>query len=288
MRFDWLRLRFAFEALERVDFPPFMAANVLRGALGVISRRLACRPDCESATTCPHRLECLYARVFEPAPRAGVPSGLADLPRPFVFRARHLDACTIHAAGGFHFDLHLFSKDPAIRAHLARTFGVLEQHGLGPARAKVRLLEVTDEPHSVALTSDPPVERITVHFVTPTEIKAGGRLVLEPEFPALFGRVRDRISTLRMLYGERPLILDFAGLGERAATIRMTSWNLHAQQLASRYSTRTRRTHPLGGFTGTAVYEGALGEFTPWLRASEAAGVGRQAVWGKGEISVSQ
>jgi hypothetical protein len=218
----------------------------------------------------------------------GVPSGLADLPRPFVFRARHLDGSTFNAGDRFHFDLHVFSKDPAIGAHLTRTFAALEQHGLGPARAKVKLLDVIEDVHSLPLTPDPPVNRIAVEFVTPTEIKAGGRLVLEPDFPALFGRVRDRISTLRMLYGERPLSLDFAALGERAAAIRMTSWELHQQQLASRYSTRTRRTHPLGGFTGTAVYEGALGEFAPWLRASEVAGVGRQAVWGKGEISVSE
>ena len=40
--------------------------------------------------------------------------------------------------------------------------------------------------------------------------------------------------------------------------------------------------------TGYVVeYAGDLGEFVPWLKAAEIAGVGRQAAWGKGEIRIS-
>jgi CRISPR/Cas system endoribonuclease Cas6 (RAMP superfamily) len=42
----------------------------------------------------------------------------------------------------------------------------------------------------------------------------------------------------------------------------------------------------LGGFTGEIEYQGELGEFLPWLRAGQWVGVGRQTVWGKGEIRV--
>jgi len=44
--------------------------------------------------------------------------------------------------------------------------------------------------------------------------------------------------------------------------------------------------HSLGGFTGEAEYEGDLAEFLPWLRAARWVGVGRQTVWGKGELRV--
>jgi hypothetical protein len=44
--------------------------------------------------------------------------------------------------------------------------------------------------------------------------------------------------------------------------------------------------HPLGGFTGSAEYEGDLAEFLPWLRAARWVGVGRQTVWGKGDVRV--
>ncbi|MCU1257176.1 MAG: hypothetical protein JWO80_61, partial [Bryobacterales bacterium] len=42
----------------------------------------------------------------------------------------------------------------------------------------------------------------------------------------------------------------------------------------------------IGGFLGTAEYEGELAEFLPYLQAAKWTGVGRQSVWGKGEISV--
>jgi hypothetical protein len=53
---------------------------------------------------------------------------------------------------------------------------------------------------------------------------------------------------------------------------------------ASRRSSRTGQVHPLGGFTGEAEYRGELAEFLPYLRAARWTGVGRQTVWGKGEL----
>jgi hypothetical protein len=55
-----------------------------------------------------------------------------------------------------------------------------------------------------------------------------------------------------------------------------------------RHSSRTGQTHGIGGFTGFAEYEGNLAEFLPWLEAAGATGVGRQAVWGKGEIRLQR
>jgi hypothetical protein len=51
-----------------------------------------------------------------------------------------------------------------------------------------------------------------------------------------------------------------------------------------RRSSRTGRTHSIGGFVGSAEYEGDFAEFLPYLEAAQWTGVGRQAVWGKGEI----
>jgi CRISPR/Cas system endoribonuclease Cas6 (RAMP superfamily) len=62
---------------------------------------------------------------------------------------------------------------------------------------------------------------------------------------------------------------------------------LHWEQV-SRRSGRTGQVHSIGGFTGEAVYEGALAEFVPWLRAARWVGVGRQTVWGKGDVRVAE
>ena len=72
-------------------------------------------------------------------------------------------------------------------------------------------------------------------------------------------------------------------MGERANAIRMTRCELEWRE-AERLSSRTGQRHPLGGFVGEADYEGNLAEFLPFLHAGEWTGVGRQTVWGKGEL----
>ena len=67
----------------------------------------------------------------------------------------------------------------------------------------------------------------------------------------------------------------------------MTTWmDARVRLLRGSADTQTGQVHPIGGFVGEAEYEGELGEFVPYLKAGKWVGVGRQTVWGKGEISV--
>ena len=50
----------------------------------------------------------------------------------------------------------------------------------------------------------------------PDGTQSDGRIAGRPDFPILFAGLRDRISTLRSLYGAGPLAVDFRGLAERA------------------------------------------------------------------------
>jgi len=125
-----------------------------------------------------------------------------------------------------------------------------------------------------------PIGRLRVRFLTPTELKGTER----PEFGALLRRVRDRVSALRELYGDGPLAIDFKAFGERASCVSMTRCEL-ATVAAQRISRGTGQRHSLGGFTGFAEYEGDLAEFLPYLEIARWTGVGRQTVWGKGEIA---
>ncbi len=74
-------------------------------------------------------------------------------------------------------------------------------------------------------------------------------------------------------------------MGERAAAVRMTRCELQMHEV-DRLSSRTGQRHPLGGFVGEAEYEGESREFLPYLWAGKWTGVGRQTVWGKGEMKV--
>jgi hypothetical protein len=285
-------LRFSFVARERISFPPGKSSNILRGAFGTIFRRIACVPQCTGARDCEWRASCPYARMFEPRALGSGPSGLADWPRPFVFRATHLDGRTIQPGESFHFDLNLFDVRNDAMAYLVLAFSQLAREGLGPGRSRVELTSVaqldkkydsTVAPLELNLASSEPITCMRVRFLTPTELKSGRQLAARPEFSILAARIRDRISTLRELYGEGPLAIDFRAFGERAALVRMTRCEVRHIDMERR-SSRTGQVHPIGGFLGEAEYQGELAEFVPYLRAARWTGVGRQTVWGKGEI----
>lgn len=241
-------------------FPAEAAANVLRGGFGAVLKNIAGTPDRADA----------YAKLFAPKSAEG-PSGLRDLPRPFVFRASHLNNVTINSGDRFYFDVNLFETSDASVDLFERAFG--ERFGT------VNRVEGREP---VRLCLAPRLERIDklrVRFLTPTELKGADR----PEFGVLFARIRDRISTLRALYGDGPLDIDFKSIGERAACVGMTHCEIRHVD-AERTSRSTGQQHSLGGFVGEAEYEGDLREFAPYLEIARWTGVGRQTVWGKGEL----
>lgn len=264
MTFEGCRLRVQFRTLDPLRFPPGKAGNTLRGALGFAAETGLFRPT-----------------------RSEGPSGLADPPRRFVFRAHHLDGLALAAGHRFHCELHLFYPAPGDAAEFRRIFEQLAHSGLGPHRARL-ILERLDfsTPMVFALApEDASVPRVTLRFLTPTEIKSEGTIAERPDFPILIARIRDRLSTLRALYGPGPLEIDFKALADEAASVQLVSCELN-QAALDRHSSRTGQTHPLGGFRGKAVYEGRLAPFLPWLRAGEFTGVGRHTVWGNGAFEV--
>jgi hypothetical protein len=284
--FQFFRFRFHFTAQDAVHFPAGKSGNVIRGALGRILR------DTASPAA--------YARLFEPGSALGpAPSGFGDWPRPFILRASGLDGQIIPAGSSFWFDVHIFDVRPAVLQYFHEAFAQLGGQGIGPGHGRVTMwrseqLDLDDHvgpadttaPLTIDLTPGrDPVDRMRLSFLTPTELKSGGMVTPRPEFPTLFARLRDRISTLRSLYGDGPLEIDFRAMGERASAVRMTGCDVQWEKI-ERKSGRTGQVHPLGGFTGSAEYEGELAEFVPWLRAARWVGVGRQTVWGKGDVRV--
>lgn len=273
-------LRLTFLAKDAIFFPVHKPGNILRGAFGILFRELACR--------CPggHAKDCAYARIFEPKPLVPGPSGFADLPRPFVFRAAHLDGKRIAPGERFHFEVNLFTRDPWPVKYFEATFAKLASEGLGPGRGRAWLEGLDHSVLEMSLSLPAvAVDRLTIQFVTPTELKAAEGWLVEPSFEVLMARLRDRISNLGAQYGDGPLETDFREFAGRARRVAMVECDLQ-QVDAERTSGRTGQTHPLSGFTGRATYSGDLTEFLPYLQIGQYTGVGRQTVWGKGELRV--
>src|SRR5665213_595040 len=210
--FDFYPLRYHFAAWKLRDF----SANTVRGQFGSALKKV----DAEE-----------YSRLFAPSAASG-PSGFADPPRPFVFRA----------FGPLEMGLNLFlTREPAIELF---TQVMAELGTLTSVSGTERLCLPLCARHR-------PVERLRVRFLTATELKGARR----PEFGVLLARIRDRVSTLRELYGAGALDIDFKAFGERAGRVSMTRCEL-APVAAERISRGTGQRHSLGGFTGFAEYEG--------------------------------
>ena len=294
-------------AQSSIHFPLGKPGNILRGALGLAFRSIACDPACLEAASCPYGTSCAYLRVFDPVPPPGAPSGLADPPRPFVFRARHLSGAVLRPGQEFHFDVHLFDRDRSIAAYFIAAFTDIAATGLGPQRGHAELLRVSalDEqqgqhaelyvqnaltnadvtPVEISLEPGLRASTLRVEFLSPTELRKDQTTDSPPDFGFLFARVRDRVSNLRAFYGAGPLPVDFVSLGRKARDIGLVRSSIRSIH-TMRTSRRTGQTHPIGGFLGTAEFEGVLGEFLPYFLAAKWTGVGRHAVWGNGEIAV--
>lgn len=245
------------------------AANTIRGAFGFAL--LSVSPA-------------IYKAVCEPD--AAGPSGLETPPRPFVLRLRSLNDRVVLPGQTFSFALHLFAEDENIAVALQQGVARLASEGLGPARSQCELLSVETEQRTLSLEpAKVDVSEIKICFQSPTELKHGGQLMLEPDFAPLFRRVQQRIETLGSLYACVEPSPHLAALTRQAEQVTRTATAI--QQIAlSRRSSRTGHEHPLGGFVGSATYQGAMAEFLPCLRVAEWTGIGRQTTWGKGEITV--
>lgn len=253
--FDLFALRFHCVAPAPVHFPAGETANLFRGQFGKILYRSN---------------PAAYARFFAPVADGG-PSGLHDPPRPFVLRVRHLDGAALDK---FHIGLNLFETNHPEIGAIQEAMAELARESLRAELVRVEGQQILHLP----LAPANPVQRVRVQFLTPTELKNAER----PEFGPLFSRIRDRIGTLRALYGPGPLEIAFKGMGKRAAAIQTTGCEIQNVDVKR----RTGRRHPLGGFIGIAEYEGDITEFIPYLEIAGYTGVGRQTVWGKGEISI--
>ena len=282
-------LEFTFLARDPVWFPPGKAANVFRGAFGTIFRKIACDPRCGGAAECPVAKDCIYAKMFEPRAFGSGPSGFEDQARPFVFWAAALNGRRFETGERFTLQVNVFDLNSPAFEYLRLAFGQLGSEGLGPGRARVEVVESQKRPPvdvSLAPAADQ-VTRIHVQFLTPTELKSGGVTLREPRFDVLLARARDRVSALCSLYQDALPGLDYRGMGERAAAVKMTFLRIEQVEFERR-SSRTGQRHGLGGFVGEAEFEGQLAEFVPWLKAAEWAGVGRLTVWGNGRLKISR
>jgi hypothetical protein len=308
-QFKYVTLDITMTAEAAAQLPPYKGST-LRGAFGHAFRRVACPfracPPCLVPKTCP------YTYVFETPPRdgAGWFARNPAVPHPFVLEPP-MDDRTAYAAGDdMTFGLVLVGRAIEFAPYFVVALREMGRAGLGRGRAPWRLDRITDRVLGGRLLYDAakdderllaqPIihhgvnglggteigELVTLRFETPTRLKYAGHLNDKPEFHVLMRNLLRRLSALAACHCGFTLDLDFRGLirqaeavATRSADLRWVDWE--------RYSARQDTRMTLGGFVGTATFEGDLAPFAPFLRLGEVVHVGKGTAFGLGKYRLT-
>ena len=295
--------RVTVEAREALVLPDYLGST-LRGAFGHAFRTLCCpaRPD----EACPLPESCPYHAVFETAPPPGseVLRGHEAIPRPFVIAPPPAGPRDYPGGSEVVFDLTLIGRAREFFPHFVVTLREVDRIGRGRRRIALRRIDAVDPlrgtcelaysdqdslvrniEHSVTLAACAalpcPETGVRIRFLTQTRLKHGETFVRRPEFHVVFRRLIGRLSALARFHGGSPLDVDFRDLIERATEVRLvrdeTEWMAWA-----RYSRRQDRRMEWTGLVGTAVYEGDLAPFWPYLVFGQWTHVGSGTTFGLG------
>jgi hypothetical protein len=126
---------------------------------------------------------------------------------------------------------------------------------------------------------------LTIEFLTQTRLKHEGRFIRHPVFHVAFRRLLGRLSSLARFHCGAPMEVDFRGLIEQAASIRLVHDDTRWTQW-QRYSSRQDRRMEWEGIIGRAIYEGDITPFWSFLKFGELVQVGHGATFGLGKYRI--
>jgi class 3 adenylate cyclase len=126
---------------------------------------------------------------------------------------------------------------------------------------------------------------LTIEFLTQTRLKHEGRFIRHPDFQVVFRRLLGRLSSLARFHCGAPLDVDFRGLIDESASIRLMQDDTRWTQWR-RYSSRQDRRMEWEGIIGSAIYEGDFTPFWKFLKFGELVHVGHSATFGLGKYRI--
>lgn len=300
--------------VDRLLLPPFKGSSI-RGALAMQFKRTVCvHPHVKTCEGCYRELDCPYAYIFEtPAQpdQKGV-TGYTKFPRPFVVEPP-LDTKQDYAPGEIlAASLILIGKAIPYLPYFVVALRDLGRTGIGKTGSPFNLGKIhavndlTGESEVVynpqdSLVKQPTVtvsfqealkhseklagRRVTVKFLTCTQLKYNGEIVFWPEFHILMRNLLRRLSLLSAGHCNRWPDIDYSGMHTKAENVRVVAANIKRVQW-EHVSSRQGRRVPHEGITGEVTYEGNLEEFLPYLVIGTFTHVGDSTVFGMGKYDI--
>jgi hypothetical protein len=275
------------------NLPPLA---VWRSAWGAALRRLACSTGAAQCTGCPVAERCAYRLIFDPLPpQAHALGTLSAVPPAYVLgriegapQGGTLDF-TLLGPAQERLGLVLASLSDAMKQGLGKARVTLEPDRLEYlTQGQWRMLR-SDQPRlpSLRLEPDPSLQHVErrdvlIELQSPVRLQDQGRIIGTETFTPrrwLIALLR-RIGLLADLYGT-PLRLDFPGFAALADQVTMSDARIRWVDDA-RWSSRQRKSHPMGGVTGRFRMSGPISPFLPFLRAGLWLNCGKHAAFGQG------
>lgn len=305
--------KFSLSPVDSLHLPAYKGST-FRGGFGHAFKRVVCVAKDKICEQCMLQERCIYAYVFEtPIPsEARVMRGYEKAPHPFILEPP-LETKQFYTSGEeLDFNFILIGKAIEYLPYFIYTFQNLGNFGIGKGSGRFTLNKVTSsvgsKPDTIVYHSstellspftwktltigknaeipDSPT-LITLHFITPTRIMYRGKLLFELEFQTLIRNLLRRLALLAYFHckGNPQEEIPFIDLIEKAGSVSVKDRSLKWYDW-ERYSNRQNTRMKLGGFKGSATFEGDLSPFMPYIKAGEVLHAGKGTSFGLGKYEI--
>ena len=296
---------------------PQHKGNVFRGRFGYILRHITCvstTQECETRCQFPER--CVYSKCFETPVPADAPilRGQPFAPHPFVLEPPRTGKLDYAPDDTFTCNLTLIGDAINLLPWMVFTFDQIGKRRIGirgkrgqcqldkveslPAHSSLQpktiytaetemltddglILQLDDVIQAAPNTTD----AIDLEFLTPTSIKVDGKWTSQLTFEHLIRNLLRRIRFLSYFHCGEDLDVDAPAIIKAAGSV---THHLHLNWLRKdRYSYRTEKSVPMGGFIGKARFKGALERFLPFIYLGEYLHIGHHTAFGFGQYRIT-
>jgi hypothetical protein len=252
--------------------------------------------------------------VFEPvaAKRDGGPSGLRQIPQPFILEPP-LEEKTDYSPGDtLAFDFVLVGRAIRYLPYFLTAFELMGIQGIGKGKGRyqvtkmlrvsaagiatdlnLRDLSLDGDGHEPTMLRDleqiqprpAPFIDVGLHFLTPTRLKFDRHLCDSPEFHVVFRNLARRLSLLSFFHCDGTWEERMSDAVKNAQAIRLVRNGLEWKDWR-RYSNRQEKEMFLGGFTGHLGFHGELEPFWSHLLLGSYLHIGKGATFGLGKYEI--
>ncbi len=294
------KFELVLETLNSFALPPFKGST-FRGKFGHTLKHTICIMSHRDCERCEIRQKCAYTFIFKARNERG-----EEIAPPFIIEPPLTGKQFFLKGEPLHLGLTLIGKAIEYLPYFVYTFIRMGQEGIGRDRGRYELKAVRSvslsgqkvdiyDPRNQSLSNNIEIidldqlktqlmPQITLHFLTPTQIKKDGRMAQEIDMEILLSAILRRYHRLKHYYTDEKkekFEIDW----ELAKQIKIVHQELKPMRF-KRFSNRQKRPVPIEGVTGKVTFAGNLTPFYPWLKIGEYLHVGKGAVFGLGWYKV--